>query len=850
MARKEASPRPVVICPSCGCEVDLSAGAVNFCPGCGTDLRARARDAPSSGTFVHRVIAERYRLVALIAEGGMGAVYRAEHIRMGKALAVKVLRGDFAGAPGAVERFLAEARMVSRLSHPHTIAVFDFGEIDDEDSGFYLAMEYVPGKDLAAVLREAGPLPEQRVAEIGQQVLGSLGEAHDAGIVHRDVKPGNVMLMKTRSGEDFVKVLDFGIAKLRGNAGRESGLAGTSAPSTPASATSAGAIVGTPSYLAPEQARGGPVDARSDLYAVGCLLYELAAGRPPFVAPSPLAVVAAHLHEEPPPLGAQLPGVSRRFAEVVHRALRKRPEDRFATADAMRDALAHACEPTGALAPRGAPDVTGARGIARREDFAEFERQVRALRRGRVLAPVTALLVLAALALGAWRWSDLVAIVAARAPRVAAALPPALRPDAPREGEEQEPNDVPGRANLLRIPPGPDGREASGVAVVRGHVGAKLSETSGDVDIYRVEIAPGEAGKVLVAAWHGERPGEGIRGLDVALALNRERPGDDGRTSAPLVASANRGGPGQPETLAALVEPGVHYLSVRERHDEASGPVEKPTDWYVLEVRLRDPEPGQELEPNDAPDRADALHGRYPEWRTVARRNPLGEGSPIHGDTSPDDPDLFAVEARGPGEAPELAIAVPEPGLALAARLWRPDAEDLVSPPDRVRFEDRGDGAPGQVLVVALGAPPSAGAPALLQLRAAAGQGGYDVVALGRGASSGAWVLARVRALAEAGRVAPALELAAAYAAGLPGGAGRDDVLLLAGRIAERAAAQLPPEGIAAFGRAAQLLGVAVFEPEEGKVRYRGAFEACSAAARAVSAARKDEGAGPRGPAP
>ncbi len=355
----------------------------------------------------------------------MGAVYRAEHIRMGKALALKILRGDFAGEPGAADRFLAEARIVSRLSHPHTIAVFDFGEIDAGGAGFYLAMEFVRGKNLATVLKESGPLPERRVAEIGQQVLGSLAEAHDAGIVHRDVKPGNVMLMQTRSGEDWVKVLDFGIAKLR----HVPDGPGAAPPSMSATTTSAGAIMGTPSYLSPEQARGGAVDARADLYAVGCLLYELVAGRPPFVAPSPLAVVAAHLNDEPPRLD-RVAGVSRRFAEVIHRALAKRPDDRFASADAMREALAGIAEPTGTRPLTGsrAPEVSGALRIASREDFAEFDRQVRALRRGRVLAPLTVLAILLACGGMVWRWSDLYALLEARAPRLAAVAPRGASP--------------------------------------------------------------------------------------------------------------------------------------------------------------------------------------------------------------------------------------------------------------------------------------------------------------------------------------------------------------------------------------------------------------------------------------
>src|SRR5512138_3014496 len=152
MARKKVAPKPVVTCPSCGHDADPDVGPLNFCPECGTDLRAADRSA--SAALLDQVIADRYRLLALIGEGGMGAVYKAEHIRMGKALAVKILRPDFAREEGAVDRFRAEARIVSRLSHPHTIGVFDFGEVGDpRDGGFYLAMEYVPGKDLARVLR-------------------------------------------------------------------------------------------------------------------------------------------------------------------------------------------------------------------------------------------------------------------------------------------------------------------------------------------------------------------------------------------------------------------------------------------------------------------------------------------------------------------------------------------------------------------------------------------------------------------------------------------------------------------------------------------------------------------------
>ena len=155
MPRKKAASPAAKPCPQCGYLPDASAGPLNFCPACGASLERRASKPPSAAPaeLVSRVIADRYRLLELIGEGGMGSVYKAEHIRMGKALALKILRGDFAREEGAVERFLAEARIVSRLSHPHTIGVFDFGEVGGADGGFYLAMEYVPGKDHAAVVR-------------------------------------------------------------------------------------------------------------------------------------------------------------------------------------------------------------------------------------------------------------------------------------------------------------------------------------------------------------------------------------------------------------------------------------------------------------------------------------------------------------------------------------------------------------------------------------------------------------------------------------------------------------------------------------------------------------------------
>ena len=311
----------------------------------------------AGGALLGRVIGDRYRLIALLAEGLSSSVYKAEHVRMGKALCVKILRGPLARDPDLAARFRSEGRVVSRLSHPHTIAVFDFGELEANE-GFYLVMEYLHGENLAAALKREGRMTEARAAAIGDQLLGALGEAHEAGIVHRDVKPANVMLLRPRNDSDFAKLVDFGIAEIEGQG--------------------PGGGLGTPTYLSPEQASGGAPDARSDLYSLGAMLYEMVGGRPPFVADNPMAVLAAHLHETPGALRDLCPDVSKGFAAVVHRALAKRPEDRFRSSDEMRTALQAsaqvrvdppAAEPLSESSPAPPAEVTGELEIASRVDF-------------------------------------------------------------------------------------------------------------------------------------------------------------------------------------------------------------------------------------------------------------------------------------------------------------------------------------------------------------------------------------------------------------------------------------------------------------------------------------------------
>jgi len=307
----------------------------------------------AAGPLLGRVIGDRYRLIALVAEGLASSVYKAEHVRMGKALCVKILRGPLARDPELAARFRSEGRVVSRLSHPHTIAVFDFGELEANE-GLYLVMEYLHGENLASVLRREGRIPEARAAAIGDQLLGALGEAHEAGIVHRDVKPANVMLLRPRNDTDFAKLVDFGIAEIEGQG--------------------PGGGLGTPTYLSPEQASGGAPDARSDLYSLGATLYEMVGGRPPFVADNPMAVLAAHLHETPAPLQDLCPEVSPAFAAVVHRALAKRPGDRFGSSDEMRAALqatteARVASPAAEPPSEQPTEITGELEIASRVDF-------------------------------------------------------------------------------------------------------------------------------------------------------------------------------------------------------------------------------------------------------------------------------------------------------------------------------------------------------------------------------------------------------------------------------------------------------------------------------------------------
>nr|WP_256796006.1 protein kinase [Terrabacter sp. Ter38] len=261
-------------------------------------------------------IAERYSLRERIAVGGMGEVHLATDDRLGRLVAVKVLAAGFADSPDFVERFRREALTAAALSHPNIAQVYDYGV--DGDSHF-IVMEYAEGQDLAQVIREHGRLTPGDAVRIAEQVCAALGAAHRAGVVHRDVKPGNVIVRS----DGTVKVTDFGIARARGQA----------------SLTDTGTVMGTAAYVAPEQARGEATTPSSDLYSLGILLFQMLTGSVPFEGDTPVAIAMRHLDEPVPLPSSRVADLPANLDEVVVRATAKSPADRYADADAMAAAL-------------------------------------------------------------------------------------------------------------------------------------------------------------------------------------------------------------------------------------------------------------------------------------------------------------------------------------------------------------------------------------------------------------------------------------------------------------------------------------------------------------------------------
>jgi serine/threonine protein kinase len=271
---------------------------------------------PERDLLLGTILAGRYRIEALVGSGGMGAVYRAEHVHMRKAVAVKVLHKQMTAFPEVVARFEREAVAGGRIEHPHVVSASDFGQL--EDGSFYLVLEFVEGQSLAKLVSKSGALGALRSLRIARQIVEALQAAHGAGIVHRDLKPDNVMLIAKDDHADFVKVLDFGIAKIKVEEAVEQ-----------QNLTQIGTVFGTPEYMSPEQARGELVDTRADLYTVGVILYEMLSGVSPFKDEDLVVVLTRHLTADPPPLPADLDPM---IVDLVLLLLRKNRDERVQTA--------------------------------------------------------------------------------------------------------------------------------------------------------------------------------------------------------------------------------------------------------------------------------------------------------------------------------------------------------------------------------------------------------------------------------------------------------------------------------------------------------------------------------------
>jgi len=312
-------------CPHCHAP---NAPDARFCGSCG---KATSSTEPASNppldapapNVIGREVAGRYRILAKLGEGGMGAVYRAEQISLKRTVALKMLRPDVGGGSMLLRRFNAEAEAVAKLSHPNTVNIFDFGQ--DADGMLFIAMEFIEGRSLRAVVHAEAPLPLRRALSIASQICASISDAHSHSIIHRDLKPDNVMLQDRGKTKDVVRVLDFGIAKLRDDTRANNQM------------TQAGDMLGTPQYMAPEQIRAEQIDGRTDVYALGCMLYEMLTARLPFEAPTVMALLSKHLLETPPPPSQRRPdlGLPPMVDDLVMGAMAKNPAQRPPTMEQL-----------------------------------------------------------------------------------------------------------------------------------------------------------------------------------------------------------------------------------------------------------------------------------------------------------------------------------------------------------------------------------------------------------------------------------------------------------------------------------------------------------------------------------
>jgi serine/threonine-protein kinase len=659
-------------CPQCANPYQLPA---HFCVQCGASL-PEAAGSTEGDPWSGRLVDKRYRVISRIGAGGMGLVYKVEHVQLGKVAAMKVLHADTAQDSEMVRRFRLEAQSVSRLNHPNIVQTFDFGQWE---GALYLVMEYVRGDDLSTVVKREGPMPFARVAPLFVQVCSALTDAHEAGVIHRDLKPENIVLVSRRDGTEHAKVLDFGLAKLRE---RESGSA---------EITSGGQVIGTPYYMSPEQVRSEPLDIRTDVYSLGATLYRVLTGTPPFQAATPMGVLTKHVTDDLEPLRVRAPtlGLPAEADTIVARAMAKTRDRRYPTAAAVQQALEEAvvalrqrrteaptvasspsppsspprpsveqpppASPSGSASPRPWESVARAdtdlgAGDAG-EEAAAADAAPASSRRRRVPSRAPTLRAdesgaeLDASDSGdggdrlrrqefdqfesslrrrkVFAWMILPALVAV----VGGVGYWAVGRSKPQASVvEREPNNTPGQATLLPMH-----------SPVKGRIGKKLPGGEPDLDYFRVPSGKGE--RVVTARL------EGIPGVDLVVELY------DGQGRA--LAKCDASGPGGGEWLQPTsIGPTEAYLQVRQVWIQGTPPLEEVEAPYLLTVSWRPPNRGWEMEPNDTRERA----------------TPVELGAGVRGYlSSAEDRDWFVVT---PAKAGRLAgRATPPAGVDIALML-------------------------------------------------------------------------------------------------------------------------------------------------------------------------------------
>ncbi|HEY4159607.1 MAG TPA: serine/threonine-protein kinase, partial [Polyangiaceae bacterium] len=503
--------------------------------------------------LIGMVIAERYRILEQIGRGGMGVVYRAEHARIGKLMALKLLAGELTRDREQVARFKREALLASKLSSPNTVQVFDFGT---SETLVYLAMEYLRGEDLSRLIRRQGPLGVERTAKIVIQICASLGEAHDKGIVHRDLKPENILIVPGPNGEDLVKVLDFGLAKLR------------ESPEL-SDVTTRGAIVGTPYYMSPEQIRGESVGPQSDVYSLGALMYACLTASFVFDGNTPMAVLSRHLTDDPVSPSQRFPelAIPEAISQVVMSTLRKDPARRLPSVVALRDSLVSALderEQQHLAALLELPTLRQGEAhndeLATRDEIEAYERRLRA--RGRFAWALALAALFGALAIAARVYLRMTAVVAF-------------------DGNEHEPNDSASSAN-----PVPFGES------VNGQLGKRIDQQRSDRDFFSLDV-PSSANTLRI---------EFAAIPNMASCLLLYPHGDESPRERYCLGSA-----GLDLSIPALrIPPGKYLLAVMQdrdtySHDPPPPVFENVSDSYRLSVSKSEGGSDEEIEPNDTP---------------------------------------------------------------------------------------------------------------------------------------------------------------------------------------------------------------------------------------------------------